>query len=253
VIVADFSREDAAKPKYEALKEIDGETVEIEGVLVVKRESDGDIKVQKMTDHSTRHGIGWGAVGGLVVDVLFPPSVVGAVLVGSLGGAAVGGIRKHHHKKEVADELDAVLKVGHSGLVVLVSAPDEPSIEKALDEADSIVSKAIDQAAADASRRRPRPRRRTSPNRPGHLLRVRRAAGVPDPKQVRILDPAPNPALRVMARADAVTLETPTTRLRRRVTVGCDAPSPAVAAPPGRPPSTSSQPRATPSQPRGPF
>lgn len=150
VIVADFSSEETAKQAYKALKDLDDDkAVKVEGVLVVKREEDGDIKVQKMTDHSTRHGVGWGAVGGLVVGVLFPPSVVGSVLVGSLGGAAVGGIRKHHHKKEVAQELDNVLKIGHSGLVALVSRSDELSIQQVLAKADSVVAKAIDDQAAE--------------------------------------------------------------------------------------------------------
>ncbi len=58
LFVADFPDTDTAWEAYEALKSVeDGRTVEIEGVIVVKREADGTLEVQKATDHSTRRGL----------------------------------------------------------------------------------------------------------------------------------------------------------------------------------------------------
>ena len=63
LFVADFSETDMAWQAYEALKSVeDGRTVEIEGVLVVRRDADGKLEVQKATDHSTKHGFRWGLV-----------------------------------------------------------------------------------------------------------------------------------------------------------------------------------------------
>ena len=77
LLVADFADTSAAWDAYEMLKSVeDGKTVAIEGVVVVKREADGKLEVQKATDHSTRSGLKWGVVGGLVVGVLFPPSLL---------------------------------------------------------------------------------------------------------------------------------------------------------------------------------
>ena len=87
LFVADFSETDIAWEAYEALKSLeDGRTIEIEGVIVIKREADGKIEIQKATDHSTRHGLKWGVVGGVVLGVIFPPSILGSAAV--LGAAA---------------------------------------------------------------------------------------------------------------------------------------------------------------------
>ena len=109
LFVADFDDTETAWAAYEALKSIeDGRTVEIESVIVVKRDADGKIEVQKATDHSTRRGLAWGVVGGVVLGVLFPPSIIGSAVVLGAGGAAVGKARELHHRSEIADELQAV-------------------------------------------------------------------------------------------------------------------------------------------------
>src|SRR4051794_9922575 len=90
LFVADFSDTETAWQAYEALKSVeDGRSVEIEGVLVVKRDADGKLEVQRATDHSTKHGFRWGLVGGVALRVLFPPSILrSAALLGATGAAA---------------------------------------------------------------------------------------------------------------------------------------------------------------------
>ena len=150
LFVADFSDTETAWKAYEALLAAeDGATVEIEGVLVVKKGEDGSLEVQKVTDHSTRRGLGWGVVGGVVLGVLFPPSIIGSAVVLGAGGAAVGKARNLHHKKEIAEELQDAIAPGHSGLIALVSDPGEVRIRKALEKADGIVERAVDKTVAD--------------------------------------------------------------------------------------------------------
>jgi uncharacterized membrane protein len=150
LFVADFNDTETALQAYEALKEIeDGTTVEVEGVLVVKKNADGELEVQKVTDHSTRRGLGWGVLGGVVLGVLFPPSIIGSAVVLGAGGAAIGKARNLHHKKEIADELQDAIAPGHSGIIALVSDPGEVRIRKALEKADAIVERAVDKTVAD--------------------------------------------------------------------------------------------------------
>src|SRR4029078_4248895 len=79
LLVADFADTATAWDAYEGLKSIeDGRTVAIEGVVVVKRESDGKLEIQKATAHSTKSGLKWGIVGGIALGVIFPPSVIGS-------------------------------------------------------------------------------------------------------------------------------------------------------------------------------
>ena len=99
LFVADFTDTDTAWQAYEFLKGVeDGKTLQIEGVIVVKREADGTLEVQKATDHSTRHGLKWGIVGGVVLGVIFPPSIIGSAAVLGAAGAATGKAREVHHR-----------------------------------------------------------------------------------------------------------------------------------------------------------
>ena len=104
LLVADFADTETAWDAYEALKSIeDGRTVAIEGVVVVKREADGKLEIQKATDHSTRSGMRWGLVGGIALGVIFPPSIIGSAVVLGAAGAGAGKVRNLHHRSELAD------------------------------------------------------------------------------------------------------------------------------------------------------
>ena len=55
LFVADFNDTGAAWEAYEALRSIeDGRHVAIDGVVVVNRDADGKLEIQKATDHSTK-------------------------------------------------------------------------------------------------------------------------------------------------------------------------------------------------------
>jgi uncharacterized membrane protein len=150
VFVADFADTDSAWEAYELLKSLeDGRNLKIEGVLVVAKDADGKVEVQKVTDHSTRSGLTWGLVGGIALGVLFPPSIIGSAAVLGAAGAAVGKAREVHHRSELAAELDEVIQPGNSGIIALVSDPQVIEIRKALEKADRIVEKAVDKAVAE--------------------------------------------------------------------------------------------------------
>jgi uncharacterized membrane protein len=149
LLVADFANIDDAWSAYEALKSAeDGATVKLEGVVVVRRTEDGKLEVQKATDHSTRRGLVWGAVGGAVLGVLFPPSLLASAAVVGAGGAAIGGLRQRHHRKDLGEMLSASIATGHSALVALVSDPGEVRIRRALAQAQWIVQSAVDDTVA---------------------------------------------------------------------------------------------------------
>lgn len=153
LFVADFTDTGTAWSAYEALKSIeDGATLKIDGVIVVKREADGTLEIQKATDHSTRHGLTWGVVGGVALGLIFPPTIIGSAAVLGAVGAAAGKAREVKHRKGLAEDLQDTIPAGHSGLVALVSDPGAIEIRKALAKADAIVERAVDKAAADEIR-----------------------------------------------------------------------------------------------------
>ena len=150
LFVADFNNTETAWEAYELLQDVeDGKRVQIEGVLVIKREANGQVEVQKATDRSTRRGLGWGVVGGVVLGVLFPPSIIGSAVVLGAGGAAIGKAREVHHRNEFEEELAGAIEPGHSGIIALVSDPGVLEIRKALDKANAILERAVDNVVAD--------------------------------------------------------------------------------------------------------
>lgn len=149
LLIADFSETATATDALEQLKGVeDGRTVEIEGVIVVKRELDGKVEVVEATDHSTRSGIRWGLVGGIALGLVFPPSILGSAAVLGAAGAATGKVRQLHHKSELEDELKDAIAPGHSGIIALVSNPGAVQIRTALSRADAIVESAVDDVVA---------------------------------------------------------------------------------------------------------
>jgi uncharacterized membrane protein len=149
LLVADFSDTEVAKEAYDQLRAAeDGRTLEIDGVIVVKRAGDGTLDVVKATDHSTRSGLKWGVVGGVALGLIFPPSIIGSAAALGGVGAATGKLRQVHHKRELEHELKDVIAPGHSGIVALVSDPGKVEIRNALALADAIVESAIDDVLA---------------------------------------------------------------------------------------------------------
>jgi uncharacterized membrane protein len=150
LVVADFADTESAWSAYQDLKSVeDGRTVVIEGIVVVKRGTDGQLEIQKSTDHSTRSGLRWGLVGGIALGVLFPPTILGSAAVLGTTGAAAGKIRQLHHRHDLAKDLEDSIAPGHSGIVALVSDPRAVKIRQALATADAIVERTIDKVAAD--------------------------------------------------------------------------------------------------------
>lgn len=149
VIVAAFDDIESAKAAYEALEVAESEKeLDIEGVLVVKTDDKGKIKVQEMTDHSTKTGVKWGAVGGVVLGIIFPPSIIaGAVGVGVVGGI-LGKIRNVAHRSQVSDLLAGTLGPDQSGIVALVKATDVDATKAAMPAAEKVRTAGVDDATA---------------------------------------------------------------------------------------------------------
>jgi len=149
VIVAAFADEDAAYSAYGNL--VDAETtggLGIEGVLVIKTDETGKVKIQKMTDHSTKTGVKWGAVGGLVVGLLFPPALLASTVGWGVVGGVLGKVRNEAHKSEVGAALTGELGPNESGILALVTAGDVAAVTAAMPAATSTRSVGVDDTTA---------------------------------------------------------------------------------------------------------
>ena len=152
LVVARVADTEAARSVYEGLRmaETDG-TLDIAGVLVVKADDDGRIRVEKMTDHSTRNGLAWGIAGGVIAAVFLPATLVaGAVALGT-AGAAAGKARNLKRRLDVEKELSGVITPGTSGIRALVTATDAPKVEAAAQpKAEEVKTVPVDDETAEA-------------------------------------------------------------------------------------------------------
>jgi len=149
VALAAFNDEDAAKAAYAALGEAESQgRLAIEGVLVVKTDDQGKIKVQEMTDHSTKTGVKWGAVGGLVIGIFFPPALLASTIGWGVVGGVLGKVRNVAHKSEMADALAGTLGPNQSGILALVKAADVDGVKAAMPDATKVRTAGVDDSTA---------------------------------------------------------------------------------------------------------
>jgi uncharacterized membrane protein len=149
LIVAQFPDTAAAAQAYATLQQLESTTtLAIDGVVVARRESDGKIHLEQLTEHSTRTGLKWGVVGGIALAALFPPSLLAGAVGGGVLGAAAGKVRNLVRRSEVEKELEAALEPGTSGILALVEDEAAAEVQRALATADRIVSKSVDKALA---------------------------------------------------------------------------------------------------------
>lgn len=153
LVVADFDDTTTALAAYQALTALDSSgRVRIEGAVVVAKAADGALTVAESTDRSTGRGATWGAIGGAVIGVLFPPAILGSTVVAGMIGAAIGKGAQVAQKRRLADELHYSIDPGHSGLVALVSDPDAVELGAALTKANRVVRTGVKDADAASIR-----------------------------------------------------------------------------------------------------
>ena len=154
LIIARFATMDEALAARQTLSELERTTsLQIDGVMIASCDAEGKIHLGEVTDHSTKKGLKWGVVGGVLLGIVFPPTIIAsAVGVGAVGAIA-GKIRNTLNRGGLADDLAEVMKPNTAGIMALVEDTAVVEIQRALDQADEIVAKAIDkQLAADIDR-----------------------------------------------------------------------------------------------------
>jgi uncharacterized membrane protein len=154
LIVAQFPTMADAEAAYEQLQTIEHNSpLKIDGVVIAACDAEGKVTLGKVTEHSTKTGLKWGVVGGAILGVIFPPSIIGSAAALGVAGAALGKARNVFNRKGLADELAGVMKPNTAGIVALVEDTAVVEIRAALDKADRIVEQAIDkQMAAEIDR-----------------------------------------------------------------------------------------------------
>jgi uncharacterized membrane protein len=121
-------------------------TIDLADAALVQRTEDGD--VDRLQRHS-HHGWGKGAVAGAVVGLLFPPSLLGGAVAGSVGGALIARLNRSLDRGDIKD-LGEAMDSGETLLVVVADSASSSAVESALSHATSTVTR--EGASADEVR-----------------------------------------------------------------------------------------------------
>ena len=149
LIVAQFPTRADVEEAYAQLQEIERNSpYKIDGVVIAECDAEGKVHLGKVTEHSTKTGLKWGVVGGAVLGVIFPPSILASAVGFGAFGAAIGKVHNVMERKGLAEELAGVMRPNTAGIVALVENTAVVEIRKALAKADRIVDKAIDEQLA---------------------------------------------------------------------------------------------------------
>ena len=151
LLVAQFADMDTAKNAYYALLDAEAKrAIDIQGVLVANADYEGKIHIQKMTDHTTRTGLKWGLIGGAVIGLIFPPTIIAGAIGVGIAGAAVGKAGNVLKKSAVADELATVIAPGTSGIIALVAITAVDAVKATIPDAKVVKSAPVDDETAAA-------------------------------------------------------------------------------------------------------
>jgi uncharacterized membrane protein len=148
--IAAYLDPDAARADWDAIKQLaDDDVINVEGLVLVSRRADGKIHVDD-DFHTARKGAGWGAVGGAVVGLIFPPSLLAGALVGAGAGLGVGGLISHAEKAAIKVDVEDVLPLNSSGIVAVFDEQWASQVDTALGKATTVTKDKVDGKSADA-------------------------------------------------------------------------------------------------------
>jgi arylsulfatase len=132
LILAGYQTLEAARDDFDRLVGlVEAKTVRTEGVILVLREEDGEVRVADTGNKLGRKGAGWGGGVGVLVGLAAPP-LLASVAVGAAAGAVVGRFTKHKLDTGLESGLGEKLKPGTAAILAIVDSDDRLAAEQAL-------------------------------------------------------------------------------------------------------------------------
>ncbi len=135
VLIAAYLFEDLAQRDFDALLKLaEDKTITVEGVVLVRKDSDGEVHVTETGDHLGRKGLKIGGGAGLVVG-LFAPPLLAATAVGAAAGGVMAKFAKHRVESGIADKMDDALPPGSGGVIAVYDSDGAGAVDRALPNA----------------------------------------------------------------------------------------------------------------------
>lgn len=143
--IAAYADPHAAQADWDDIKALAREgVIKVDALVLVSRDAgDGKLHV-KDNAHDVGKGATIGAVGGLLVGLIFPPSLLASAVVGGGLGAGAGAILDHEQKKAIKADVEDVLPPGSSGIVAIFEETWVAEVDKALAKAEKVAKEKVD-------------------------------------------------------------------------------------------------------------
>jgi uncharacterized membrane protein len=142
--IAAYTDPDAAQEDWDELKRLAKEDIiRVDALVLVRRDAEGKVHV-KDNLHEVGVVTGVGLVGGALIGLIFPPSILAAAVVGGGIGAGAGGLLDHHRKREIKHDVEDSLPPNGSGIVALFEEKWTADMEKLLARAEKITKHEVD-------------------------------------------------------------------------------------------------------------
>jgi uncharacterized membrane protein len=147
--IAAYMDPDAAQEDWDELKRLAKEDIiRVDSLVLVRRDADGKVHV-KDNLHEVGIVTGGGVVGGALIGLIFPPSILAAAVVGGGIGAGAGGLLDHHRKSEIKHDVEDSLPPNSSGIVALFEEKWTADMEKLLARAEKITKHEVDSQSVE--------------------------------------------------------------------------------------------------------
>jgi arylsulfatase len=132
LILAGYQSTEAARKDFDELVKLVAEKrVRTEGVILVQRDEDGEVRVTDTGDKLGRKGLGWGGGVGVLVGLAAPP-LLASVAVGAAAGGLVGRFAKKKLDTGLETGLGEKLKPGTAAILAIVDQRDRLAAEQAM-------------------------------------------------------------------------------------------------------------------------
>jgi uncharacterized membrane protein len=148
VLIAVYLIPDLAQQDFEGfLKLADAKTISTDGVVLVTKDAEGEVKVQETGDHMGRKGAKLGGGVGLIVG-LFAPPLLAATAVGAAAGAVLGKVARKRMESGIGEKMDDALPPGSAGIIAIYEHEDADVVTDALGNSIRSSVSQIDKASA---------------------------------------------------------------------------------------------------------
>ena len=145
VVMATFPTEDGADKAVEQLEAMaKAGSIEIIEAAVISRNAEGETEVHQISLPSTKSWAGKGALIGGIVGVIFPPTIIGAALVGAGLGAGSAALTKYALKNDELEEAANELEPGTSSFIAVLDQTWVKELAKAMEGYDKLAEHTLD-------------------------------------------------------------------------------------------------------------